>query len=222
MFVHLSVSPADVTGDTGTRWPALDERLSLYAGARCPWCSPWARCPPRSRPSRGRRGCVSSRARHAGACAATSSRPGPSARPRARVHPEADDGAGTRRRSRRDRHRRRAGGGGQPLAGVAVSRGHRGIRRRRGGGAPAGDALDGASALATLPSLVEKEDPTAAVAVTGIALEDRRRRRVDSPTGSSACSAPRWLAHAYTTTAARPRPCSTWPRPSRTSSPRRS
>jgi len=24
MFVHLSVSPADVTGDTATQWPALD------------------------------------------------------------------------------------------------------------------------------------------------------------------------------------------------------
>ncbi|HET6898374.1 MAG TPA: hypothetical protein VFK70_08505, partial [Vicinamibacteria bacterium] len=38
--------------------------------------------------------------------------------------------------------------------------------------APAPDALDGASALAPLLALVEKEDPTAVVAVTGIPLDD--------------------------------------------------
>src|SRR5689334_4743785 len=36
MFVRLSVSPGDVTGEAAARWPALDERLSLYAARKVP------------------------------------------------------------------------------------------------------------------------------------------------------------------------------------------
>ncbi|HEY8150055.1 MAG TPA: hypothetical protein VIK51_14205 [Vicinamibacteria bacterium] len=68
--------------------------------------------------------------------------------------------------------------------------------------APAPDALDGASALAPILALVEREDPTAVVAVTGIPLGDESvapRRLGDWELRLLGTKA---AAHSYTTTAA--------------------
>src|SRR4029078_13201547 len=68
--------------------------------------------------------------------------------------------------------------------------------------APAPDALEGASALAPLLALVEKEDPTAVVAVTGIGLDDEGQAPRRLGDWELRLLGTRAVAHSYATTAA--------------------
>ena len=82
VFVRLTVSPGEVTGDQATRWPALDERLALYAGLKVPVVLALGALA-RDRCRRALEG-AAARARRAGraaACAPTSSRRGPASPP---------------------------------------------------------------------------------------------------------------------------------------------
>ena len=202
MFVHLSVSPADVTGDTATQWPALDERLSLYAGRKVPvvlalgalpaaeLAEPWkARLRELASKARGRVRAYEFAVPPIGSASAAGFILKLTAVQLRAADPDAlvivgglaaSDSAWLESLYREDIA--------AYVDAVAVA-------------APAPDALDGASALAPLLSLVEKEDSTAVVAVTGIALEDEAQAPRRLGDWELRLLGTKAFAHAYKTTA---------------------
>lgn len=173
MFVRLTVSPQEVAGALATRWPALDERLTLYSGLKVPVVLALGGLPAteQSEPWKAQLRELASRSRGRVRAYEFATKPGVAAAELAFVLKlttvqvraadpaalivagglEATDAAWLESLYREDVA--------AYLDAVAVR-------------APARDALDGAAALTTLTAIVEREDPTAAIAVTGIALDD--------------------------------------------------
>ena len=203
LFVRLTVAPADVAGEGASRWNALDERLSLYAAGKVPvvlalgplpaaeQAEPWkARLRDLAGKSRGRVRAYEfaippgASASALGFVLKLTTVQVRAADPDALVVAgglEATDTAWLESLYRED---------------VAAYVDAVAVR------APAPDALDGASALAPLLALVEKEDPTAVVAVTGIPLDDEGQASRRLGDWELRLLGTKGTAHAYATTAA--------------------
>jgi MucB/RseB family protein len=203
LFVRLTVAPADVAGEGAPRWNALDERLSLYAAGKVPvvlalgplpaaeQAEPWkTRLRDLAGKSRGRvrayefaipPGVSASAVGFVLKLTTVQVRAADSDALVVAGGLEATDTAWLESLYRED---------------VAAYVDAVAVR------APAPDALDGASALAPLLALVEKEDPTAVVAVTGIPLDDEGQAPRRLGDWELRLLGTKGTAHAYATTAA--------------------
>jgi hypothetical protein len=203
LFVRLTVTPADVAGEGAARWNALDERLSLYAAGKVPVVLALGPLPAaeQAEPWKARLRELAGKARGRVRAYEFAIPPGASASALgfilklAAVQVRAADADAL------------VVAGGLEAADtgwleslyredVAAYVDAVAVR------APAADALEGAIALAPLLALVEKEDPTAVVAVTGIPLEDEGQAPRRLGDWELRLLGTKGTAHAYATTAA--------------------
>ena len=203
MFVRLTVTPSEVAGEGAARGAALDERLSVYAARKVPVVLALGPLPTTDQDEswKARLREIAGKSRGRVRAYEFATRPGLPAGELAfllkltTVQVRAADANAL------------VVAGGLQAADTAwlESLYHEDVAAYLDAvavEAPAPDALDGASALAPLLALVEREDPTAAVAVTGIPLGDESlapRRLGDWELGLLGTKA---AAHCYAATAA--------------------
>ena len=202
LFVRLTVPPAEVAGEGAARWSALDERLSLYAAAKVPVVLALGPLPAaeQAEPWKARLREIAGKARGRVRAYEFAIPPGVPASALGFVlklttvqvraaDPDALVVAGGLRAADtgwlESLYREDVAA---YVDAVAVQ-------------APAPDALDGASAVAPLLALVEKEDPTAVVVVTGIPLEDEGQAPRRLGDWELRLLGTKGTAHAYATTA---------------------
>ena len=203
MFVRLTVTPAEVAGEGALRWTALDERLSLYAARKVPVVLALGPLPPaeQAEPWKARLHEIASRSRGRVRGYEFAIPPGGSASALGFVLKLAT----VQVRAADPDALVVAGGFKTADTGWIESLYREDVAAyvdAVGVEAPAPDALAGASALAPLLALVEKEDPTAVVAVSGIALQDEAQAPRRLGDWELRLLGTKAVAHSYATTAA--------------------